>query len=99
MTNLKIEQNVPIPSRNAGKRRGRSMSEESKLALSMKCGDSIYVEDTKVFMRIKKAMQTADMGIATRTEGEGHRIWRVNKLSLNKKPGFRGSEGAMRASA
>ena len=96
MTNLKIERNVPIPPRNAGKRRGRAMSKESQLALSMKCGDSIYTEDTKVFMRIKKAMQTAEMGIATRTEGDGHRIWRVNKLTLNKKPGFNQSQEAQR---
>jgi hypothetical protein len=86
MTNLKIEKDVPIPPRKAT-RKGRKMSDESQLALSMKCGDSVFVQCKKILARIKKAMQSREMGVATRTEENGTRLWRVNK-SVSKKPGF-----------
>jgi hypothetical protein len=79
---LKIEQNVPIPAIN--KATGRTMSEETRLALKMKPGDSIFCPTGRIYMRIVSAMRNRKLAYATRKVDGGYRVWRVDGRMLAK---------------
>ena len=79
---LKIEKNIPIPAKK--QTRGRSLSEESKLLISMKVGDSVFIDNKKMLYRCKKIMQVRDMATTHRKVSGGWRVWRIHKASANK---------------
>lgn len=79
---LKIEQNIPIPAIN--KATGRAMSEETRLALKMKPGDSIFCPTGRIYMRIVSAMRNRKLAYATRKVEGGYRVWRIDARTLPK---------------
>ena len=73
---LKIERNIPIPSRGSGP--GRHASEETKLALKMKPGDSILCPNEVIYKRIIKALSNNKLSYVSRRTDDGYRVWRVD---------------------
>jgi hypothetical protein len=73
---LKIEQNIPIPSPRGGP--GRQTSEETKLALKMKPGDSILCPNEVIYRRIIKALSSHKLSYVSRRTDDGYRVWRVD---------------------
>lgn len=73
---LKIERNIPIPNRGSGP--GRNASEETKLALKMKPGDSILCPNEVIYKRIIKALSNNKLSYVSRRTDDGYRVWRVD---------------------
>ena len=79
---IKIDRDIPLPPRNNGS--GRIMSEETKMALSMKPGDSIFCPTATLYRRIVHAMRSRKLSYTTRKVEDGYRIWRVDGRKLQK---------------
>jgi len=73
---LKIERNIPIPNRGSGP--GRNASEETKLALKMRPGDSILCPNEVIYKRIIKALSNNKVSYVSRRTDDGYRVWRVD---------------------
>lgn len=72
---IKIERNIPIPSRTGP---GRKKSPESELALSMRPGDSVFCPDHKVYKRITKTLWHNNLKYVSRACDGGWRVWRID---------------------
>ena len=73
---LQIEHNIPIPAINKGT--GRAMSEETRLALKMKPGDSILCPTGRIYMRIISALRSRSLSYVSRKVEGGYRVWRTD---------------------
>lgn len=79
---MKIERGIPVPENR--ERRGAPLSEESKLFLSMKVGDSVLIKEKKYLYRAKKIMSARKMGCIFRKVSGGWRVWRIHKGAVSK---------------
>ena len=73
---LKIERNIPIPNRGNGP--GRPASEETKLVLKMKPGDSLLCPNEVIYKRVIKSMSNNKLSYLSRRTDDGYRVWRVD---------------------
>lgn len=73
---IKIEKNVPVPSRQKSKGRSKYRLDEMKVGDSVKTKKSVQTMCAYVYNWKKRAGRT-DMEFTARTEGKGCRVWRV----------------------
>jgi len=79
---MKIEKNIPIPARQ---KTGKPMSVESKTALKMKPGESVFIPERKMYMRLISALRKANLSYVSRAVDGGWRIWRVDGRTARAK--------------
>lgn len=79
---MKIEQNIPIPNRAFGP--GRKMSEEGKIALKMKPGDSIFCPTETEYYRVTSVLRRRKLAYTQRKIEGGYRVWRIDGRTLPK---------------
>ena len=70
---MKIERGIPLPQRN-----GRKISKAAELMLSMKKGDSLFLQKS-LPLSVQFAIRYIGKGkYACRSEEGGTRVWRIN---------------------
>ena len=79
---LKIEQNIPLPVININT--GRAMSDETRVALKMKPGDSVLCPTAKIYKRIVTALRNRKLSYASRRVEGGYRVWRTDGRRTTK---------------
>lgn len=69
---MKIEHDIPIP-----KRRGKQLSREAELMLTLKPGDSLWLDKPHA-LAVQFAIRYVGKGrYACRSEDSGTRVWRI----------------------
>ena len=71
---IKIESGVPMPEPRAGSGKWQNLLSQ------MKIGDSFFIADTGTYAlwgRMKSASKHLKIKLATRKEGTGVRVWRI----------------------
>lgn len=79
MSKLKIEKNVPIPSRNANQ-----AAPKCTILRAMEKGDSVYISEGKKGARQswRAAAYYCGFRVITRKEGDGFRLWRGEDVKM-----------------
>ena len=79
---LTIEKNVPMPERGFGP--GRKMSEEGRIALKMKPGDSVFCPTDQAYYRVVATLRRRKLAYRQRKVEGGYRVWRIDARTLPK---------------